>query len=51
MRRWYGIRHVRWFIAAWRLNRHLGRMRSVGLGVFASQSDIAYLDAIREGRA
>lgn len=49
MKRLWGIRHVRWLLAARRLGEHLDLMRQVGLGIVVSQSDIDYLDAIWRG--
>lgn len=49
MKRLWGIRHIRWFFLHYGLNRHIDRCRSMGLGYFAQQSDIDYLDAVLRG--
>jgi hypothetical protein len=47
----WGVRHIRWWWMAVRLNLHLARCRSVGLGFFANEADISYLDAVWRGDA
>lgn len=49
MKRLWGIRHVRYFILAWRLDRHVRMCASIGLGFHASDSDLHCLDAVWRG--
>jgi hypothetical protein len=50
MRRWPGIRHVRWLWLAWHLARclfHVGRYH----WPYTHQRDLAYLDRVWKGEA
>ena len=48
MKRLWGIRHIRWWALAGRLDRHVAMCRSLGM-IAPSQADIDYLDAVRKG--
>lgn len=50
MKRWFIIRHIRYFFLLILLNIHLHRMRSIGFGFFANRSDLDYLDKVWEGK-
>lgn len=50
MKRWFGIRHVRYFWLAWRFSRFLRRCQEVGIGFFAQESDLKYLDDVWLGK-
>ena len=50
MKRWWGIRHLRWFYWNIRVINHVERCKKVGLGYWMSPSDVATLDAIWEGK-
>ena len=49
MKRWWGIRHIRWLYGCYQLSRWVARCQNIGLGFSASQSDIRRLDAILKG--
>lgn len=51
MKRWWGIRHIRWYVERGRLAAHLDQMRSVGCRIAANSADIERLEAIRKGKA
>jgi hypothetical protein len=50
VKRWWGIRHLRywWHVAG--LNLHLARWEAMGFVPILQQSDLDYLQAIWEGR-
>jgi hypothetical protein len=51
VRRWWGIRHIRWLIAAWQLARWVDQCAELGLGMgVPNPSDVRALRDIREGR-
>jgi hypothetical protein len=50
MRRWYGIRHVRFYWHSRRLAYWLSLWHPYGY-IVPSQADLDYLDAIWEGKA
>jgi hypothetical protein len=51
VKRWWGIRHLRywWHVAG--LNLHLARWEAMGFVPVPQQSDLDHLQAIWEGRA
>ena len=51
MERWWGIRHIRYCRLAWKLDAHVARCRSAGLGFITSEADESYLLDVWEGRA
>lgn len=51
MKRWFGIRHVRWLWLAWKLEQHCQRCARLGLGFFPQESDLDYLDKVWKGQA
>ena len=50
MKRWFGIRHVRYFYLAWSFNRFIQRGRDAGLAWFAAESDLQYLADVWSGK-
>lgn len=50
MKRWWGIRHLRWAWAAYRLACWVRFWQREAGAMHASEYDLAYLDAIWEGR-
>ena len=50
MKRWFGIRHVRYFYLSWKLNRFIYRCREHGIGLFAQESDLKYLEDVWSGK-
>ena len=51
MKRWPIIRHVRYFIGMYRVNRHYDRWRSVGYLPVYAQHDYDVLDRLWRGEA
>ena len=51
VKRWWGVRHIRWFYHSIRLAQHVEHCRAVGLGIAANPADIRQLERIREGQA
>lgn len=50
MKRWWGIRHVRYGYLKWRVIAWAQQMASIGIGLGGvNQSDIDYLNAIWRG--
>jgi len=49
MKKIWGVRHIRYFVSAWLLYRHIMRCRAMGIGLFAQQSDVDYLEAVWRG--
>lgn len=49
MKRWWGIRHIRWVWLMLEFNAHMARCRALGLGLFPQQSDLDYLDDVWHG--
>jgi hypothetical protein len=47
----WGVRHLRWCVAAYRLVRWLHRGSGTEVAPYPTAEDIEYLDAIWEGRA
>jgi hypothetical protein len=51
VKRWWGIRHLRYWWHTIGLNLHLARWEAMGFVPVPQQSDLDYLQAIWEGRA
>jgi hypothetical protein len=51
MKRWWGIRHVRWFILAWRVEQHYQMWRRIGYLPVHRHHDEDQLDRIWRGEA
>jgi hypothetical protein len=50
MARMWGIRHMRWFYHAWRLEKWVRECARAGLGLgYANQNDVDTLNAIWRG--
>lgn len=50
MKRLWGIRHVRWFILSWRVQRWARTWGSIGIGLgIPNEHDLAALDEIWRG--
>lgn len=50
MKKWFLIRHIRWIICQIKLARHVDECRRLGLGYFAQDSDIKYLEDVWKGK-
>jgi hypothetical protein len=50
MKRWFGIRHVRYFYLSWRLNRLIEFGRNHDLWFFAQESDLQFLEDVWSGK-
>lgn len=49
MHKLWGIRHIRYWYLSYKLNCHIRMCREYGLGFFAQESDLQYLDDIWSG--
>lgn len=50
MKRWWGIRHIRWFYLSWRVHKFAWECAQIGLGLgIPNDSDYRVLDAIWRG--
>jgi hypothetical protein len=50
MKRWFGIRHVRYFYLSWRLTHFIAFGRNRGLWLCAQESDLQFLDDVWSGK-
>jgi hypothetical protein len=48
--RWWGIRHIRYYLLVWKLARWWNREGHL-LGAHINESDLDYLEAVRNGKA
>ena len=51
MKRWWGIRHIRYALLGWKLDRFVARCRATGMGFGPSRADLDYLADVWAGRA
>lgn len=47
----FGVRHIRFFYLAHKLNKYIKLCSRMGLGFFPQESDLLHLQKIWEGRA
>lgn len=50
MKRWWGIRHIRFFWLSYHVHLHAQRWAQLGIGLgIPNESDFKYLDAVWRG--
>jgi hypothetical protein len=49
LRRWWGIRHVRWFCLSVMFAFYVDWCQRKGLGIFPNESDLEFLDGVWKG--
>ena len=50
MKRWFLIRHVRYFVLSWRFNQFIRRGQDIGLAWIPQESDLQFLNDVWSGK-